>query len=80
MNLHLKLLTFEDLLNDQDRTITDNGYWDLVPSEAMLQIFHYLDFHSLIRCGQVSRLFRQVSQDPLLYMRLELKGNRDLCK
>lgn len=45
----------------------------MVPREAMVHIFRHLDFHSLVRCSQVSRLFRQVASDPLLYTRVDLR-------
>ena len=93
---YFSLANFESLQVDRIPPSSDNGYFDYVPREAMLQIFQvtlrfflfshfvwfyeknipifqYLDFHSLIRCGQVSRLFRHVSRDPLLYMKLKLK-------
>ena len=52
---------------------SDNGCFDLLPHEALLYLFFHLDFHSLVRCSQVCRLFREVASDPLLYGRLELR-------
>lgn len=69
--LHLDVLTF--VPKKPSLTSSDNGYFDILPREAVLHIFCHLDFHSLVQCSQVSRLFRQITYDPLLYVRLDLK-------
>ena len=38
----------------------------LLPDEVILKIFNYLDIIDLIHCGQVSKRFREISQDETL--------------
>ena len=42
------------------------GLIALLPDEVILKIFAYLDIIDLIHCGQVSKRFREVSQDETL--------------
>ena len=43
----------------------------LLPDEVVLTIFSYLDSITLQSCGQVSRRFREISQDKSLWQKLE---------
>jgi len=70
--LHMELITYQSQAKNCDVNYSDNGCFDLIPREAVLYIFQHLDFHSLVRCSQVSRLFRQITGDPLLYVTLKL--------
>ncbi|TDG41178.1 hypothetical protein AWZ03_012396 [Drosophila navojoa] len=45
-----------------------------LPCEILLKILSYLDLKSLFRMGQVSRLFYDISTQPLLYCDLSLKA------
>ncbi|XP_066993757.2 F-box/LRR-repeat protein 4 isoform X2 [Anabrus simplex] len=47
--------------------------FDCLPDETVLKIFGYLDLLSLCRCAQVSRHFRDLATDSLLYTELNLK-------
>ena len=42
------------------------GLIALLPDEVILKIFAYLDIIDLIHCGQVSKRFREISQDETL--------------
>ena len=42
------------------------GLIALLPDEVILKIFDYLDIIDLIHCGQVSKRFREISQDETL--------------
>ena len=42
----------------------------LLPDEVVLTIFSYLDSITLRSCGQVSRRFREISQDKTLWQKL----------
>ena len=42
------------------------GLIALLPDEVILKIFDYLDIVDLIHCGQVSKRFREISQDETL--------------
>ena len=42
------------------------GLIALLPDEVILNIFAYLDIIDLIHCGQVSKRFREISQDETL--------------
>ena len=42
----------------------------LLPDEVVLAIFSYLDSITLRSCGQVSRRFREISQDKTLWQKL----------
>ena len=42
------------------------GLIALLPDEVILKIFAYLDIIDLIYCGQVSKRFREISQDETL--------------
>ena len=45
LNLHLELVSLESLHeDDHERNSSDNGYFDFVPREAMLQIFQVVHF------------------------------------
>ena len=45
MNLHLELVSLESLHeDDHENNASDNGYFDFVPREAMLQIFQVVHF------------------------------------
>ena len=62
--LHLEVLTLNQgqlTMRRHSHRISDNGCFDLLPREAVLYIFRHLDFLSLVRCSQVSKLFHQVS-------------------
>ena len=41
----------------------------LLPDEVVLTIFSYLDSITLRSCGQVSRRFREISQDKTLWQK-----------
>ena len=75
--LHLRMMTFEDQLDKTERkmqlNLSDDGYFNSLPREIILFILSHLDFRSLIQCCQVSKNFRDIASDPLLYIRLELK-------
>lgn len=62
----------EAAVANEDRH-SDNGHFDILPREVVLHIFQFLNFYTLVQCCQVSKLFRQVACDPLLYVRLHLK-------
>ena len=42
------------------------GFIVLLPDEVILNIFDHLDIIDLIHCGQVSKRFREISQDETL--------------
>jgi len=76
--LHLRMMTLEDQLMDKKErrhqlNLSDDGYFNSLPREIILFILSHLDFRSLIQCCQVSKSFRDIASDPLLYSRLELK-------
>jgi len=52
----------------------NNGYFDLLPDEIILKIFQFLDLVSLVSCSAVSTLFRDVSNDPVLYTVIDLRS------
>ena len=45
--------------------------FELLPDEVLLVIFAYLDSLSLSYCGQVSKRFKEVSQDKILWQKLK---------
>jgi len=51
----------------------DDGHFSHLPREIILYIFKFLDFKSLVRCSQVSSLFRDISYDSTLYNTVQLK-------
>ena len=53
--------------------LSDDGYFNALPREIILFILSHLDFRSLIQCCQVSKNFRTIASDPLLYKKLKLK-------
>ena len=72
------MMTLEDQLMDKKErrhqlNLSDDGYFNSLPREIILFILSHLDFRSLIQCCQVSKSFRDIASDPLLYSRLELK-------
>ena len=44
------------------------------PDEIVLKVFASLDSKDLLNCGQVSKRFRRISHDELLWQRIDLRG------
>ena len=44
------------------------------PDELVLKVFASLDSKDLLNCGQVSKRFRRISHDELLWQRIDLRG------
>ena len=43
-----------------------------LPNEILLKIFSYLDISDIIHCGQMSKRFRKISHDELLWQKVNL--------
>ena len=44
------------------------------PDELVLKVFASLESKDLLNCGQVSKRFRRISHDELLWQRIDLRG------
>ena len=51
----------------------DDGYFELLPREVILNIFSYLDLGSLVRAARVCSTWRHVARDLWLYTRVDLR-------
>ena len=49
-------------------------YFEGLPDEILLNIFSFLDIKGVLRCGQVSKRLRAVSNDQCLWLKLNLSG------
>ena len=49
---------------------------DDVPDEVILRVFYNLEIKDLIRCGQVSKRIRAISQDKSLWLKINLYAKR----
>ena len=47
-------------------------HFEGLPNEILLNIFSLLDIKGVLRCGQVSKRFRAISNDKLLWLKLNL--------
>jgi len=45
-----------------------------LPDEVILKIFSFLDLKDILRCGQMSKRIRAISNDPTLWLKLNLCG------
>ena len=45
-----------------------------LPDEILLKIFSLLDIKGVLRCGQVSKRLRDISNDKSLWLKLNLTG------
>ena len=52
---------------------------DDVPDEVILRVFSNLEIKDFIRCGQVSKRIRAISQDQSLWLRLDLYKNKSVA-
>ena len=52
---------------------TDDGFFELLPREVLLNIFSYLDVVSLVRVSAVCSSFRHVVRDTWLYTHVDLR-------
>ena len=52
---------------------------DDVPDEVILKVFSNLEIKDFIRCGQVSKRIRAISQDQSLWLRLDLYKNKSVA-
>ena len=73
-----------DSSTDSDNSLSQ-PYMTQLPREVILHIFQYLNLKSLCRCGQVCRLFNEISNSPTLYRELCFKKywnqiNNDVLK
>ena len=50
-----------------------------VPDEVILRVFSNLEFKDFIRCGQVSKRIRAISQDQSLWLRINLFENKSVA-
>ena len=50
-----------------------------VPDEVILRVFSNLEIKDFIRCGQVSKRIRAISQDQSLWLRLDLYSNKSVA-
>ncbi|XP_064613363.1 F-box/WD repeat-containing protein 8-like [Liolophura sinensis] len=65
INKNQRLL--DQLISDLDE-ITEIPFFDInLPRELALKIFHHLDFADLCRCSQVSKAWRSLAEDELLW-------------
>ena len=49
-------------------------YFEDLPDEILLNIFSFLDIKGVLRCGQVSKRLRAISNDQCLWLKLNLHG------
>jgi hypothetical protein len=52
---------------------------DDVPDEVILRVFSNLAIKDFIRCGQVSKRIRAISQDQSLWLRIDLNENKSVA-
>ena len=50
-----------------------------VPDEVILRVFSNLEIKDFIRCGQVSKRIRAISQDQSLWLRMDLYENKSVA-
>ena len=50
-----------------------------VPDEVILRVFSNLEIKDFIRCGQVSKRIRAISQDQSLWLRINLNENKSVA-
>ena len=50
-----------------------------VPDEVILRVFGNLEIKDFIRCGQVSKRIRAISQDQSLWLRIDLYENKSVA-
>merc|ERR1712130_720527 len=53
--------------------VRDDGCFDLLPREVILQIFSYLDIASLVRVSEVCSTFKELGRDPFLFSVVDLR-------
>ena len=58
----------------------DQNMFETLPNEVILQMFSYLRIVDLLKCGQVSKRFRAVSNGYNLWPRTELSQNSSVCR
>jgi len=68
-----------DTIQRERSPIRDNGYFDLLPREVILDIFSYLDISSLLRVSEVCHIFRDLSRDPFLFSEVDLRQVFHCC-
>ena len=61
-------------MRNVESPVSDDGCFTSLPREIILYIFGFLDFQSLARCANVSRLFRNISYDSSLYNIVSLRS------
>ncbi|XP_068749204.1 F-box/LRR-repeat protein 4-like isoform X2 [Montipora capricornis] len=60
-------------LNEEKESLTQNGFFDILPSELIHHIFSFLELIDLTRAARTCRLFFLHCYDPVWYKELDLK-------
>ena len=68
-----------DTIQRERSPLRDNGHFDLLPREVILNIFSYLDISSLIRLSEVCSIFRDLARDPFLFSVMDLRQVFHCC-
>ena len=62
-----KIMESKPILNQDDRKVFSTLQFEALPNEVIFHIFSYLKIEELLRCGQVSKRFRAISDDQYLW-------------
>ena len=79
LNRHALNKFIRDHIQRERSPVRDNGCFDLLPREVILDIFSYLDISSLIRVSEVCSTFRDLARDPFLFSVLDLRQVFHCC-